>query len=117
MNISDEDIELGKQLIDDLPIDVISEKLEVPLYDLANAILDCDFKMPRSVFNLRVKKGKIRFEEGAIERYCVRCKDYHPFTLDFWHHNRNTNDGSHTMCRACEHERKENQRMAKKQLH
>lgn len=106
MKMAQDDIELAKALMPDLSMNVIAEKFEVSLYDLAYSTLECDFSMPQSMFMLRLKRGTVRLTMMDIERKCVRCKEYLPFTHEFWHKANRNKDGAHSMCRACELERK-----------
>ncbi|GAL23047.1 hypothetical protein JCM19235_1348 [Vibrio maritimus] len=96
------DIELVKALMPDLPPQVIAEKFEVSLWELTGSAYECDFPMTKRLFDARVKNNNIQIREGAIERRCYRCNEFVPFTAEFWHHNRSSNDGASSHCRACQ---------------
>jgi len=106
--IDSADLELANELFPCLTLDVIAEKLEVPLFDLAQTMFECDFSMHESLFNFRIKRGLIRLnsDEMEIERYCPHCKLYHPLTKDFWYHSKHNVGGANKRCIACEVERK-----------
>lgn len=103
-----EDLALAKALYPDLSVEVIAEKLEVPVFALAQDLLGCDFGMYESLFNSRLERGVIRFnqEEMEIERCCSRCKQYLPYTKEFWGVRKDSRDGAHKSCRFCESKRK-----------
>ncbi|GAL23046.1 hypothetical protein JCM19235_1347 [Vibrio maritimus] len=106
------DIELAKMLLPDLPLNVISDKLEVPLHLLAQEVLDCDFELSESVFTKRLAAKRIRLGEDSIERFCPRCEEYYPLVEEFWHRTRSQIGGAHSMCKGCERERKSKMRRA-----
>lgn len=116
MTMTIEDIQLAKALMPDMAMTEIAEKLEVSLHCLAYSVLDCDFQMPESVFRKRLKRGAIRLTEFDIERLCIRCDEYLPFTEEFWHKANRNQDGAHTHCRACELERKAELRATMKRV-
>ena len=109
--ISNEDLDLARALMPDLTLDVIAEKLEVPLHSLAQEVLDCDFYMDEGLFRKRLNRGGIRLQDGAIEKCCPRCEEYMPYTREFWHVAKRAKDGAHSMCRFCEHGRKASLRL------
>lgn len=110
--VQKEDIELAKALLPDLAMSEVAEKLEVPLHELAQAVLDCDFIMSESLFRKRLKAGRIRLADDSVERLCTVCNEYSPYVFEFWHRANRSADGAHSMCRCCEHERKAAKRLA-----
>lgn len=114
--ITDKERQLASELLPHFDMKSVAKKINVPLYALAQSTLECDFPMSESLFNIRLRGGRIQLTDMDIEKRCPRCDEYYPFTLEFWHRANTKNDGAHAICRACEQERKAIWRRSKGQV-
>ncbi|MDH5935661.1 hypothetical protein L8R84_05835 [Vibrio splendidus] len=98
---------------EDMPINEIAKKFEVPIANIAMSLDTCHFAITDNILRKNSQLGKMRMTAIGIEKRCSLCNQFFPLTKEFWHVKRTTKHGQREMgtCKSCEAEKKRRQEL------
>lgn len=102
--------ELSKE---EMPINEIARKFEVPIANVAMSLNTCHFAVTDNILRKNISLGKMKQTATGIEKRCTICNKFYPLTKEFWHVKRKTKHGEREMgtCKCCEVEKKRRQEL------
>ncbi|MDC5753540.1 hypothetical protein [Vibrio europaeus] len=111
--ITEHDVTLMSALIlEGMSAEVVAEKFETIESEVIQKVYPTNYYVKPSLYLRRKASGKVRLGEDCLEKRCSRCKQFLPIGLDFFHHDKNSQDGLLGWCRACECDRAKAKRVA-----
>ncbi|WP_146145170.1 hypothetical protein [Photobacterium aquimaris] len=87
-------------------ISQLSRRFNVDEMTLGLYVSKSPFTLTTKLYINRVSRGKMRVAEDCLEKHCSRCKEFLPYTLEFFNVHTRSPDGCYAHCLFCEQERK-----------